>query len=125
MDHHCPWIGSCVGIGNLKAFLLFLVYVLLLSLLHIASFLWNGLFCAFTKDCRFQFNYEWIEIANYATLGLALFFAFFTFVMLANQLNLIRKNTSTIDQKQGEKSRAHKSMEKKLPPPLKADWDFY
>ena len=26
MDHHCPWIGSCVGHGNHKPFLLLLLY---------------------------------------------------------------------------------------------------
>ncbi len=32
MDHHCPWLNSCVGFWNRKTFILVLVYVNLLIL---------------------------------------------------------------------------------------------
>jgi hypothetical protein len=31
MDHYCPWTNNSIGVGNQKAFILFLVYADVLS----------------------------------------------------------------------------------------------
>ena len=38
MDHHCPWVGNCVGLRTFKQFLLFNLYVCLLSLYYFSYF---------------------------------------------------------------------------------------
>ncbi|OQR83917.1 palmitoyltransferase [Achlya hypogyna] len=51
MDHHCPWVNNCIGIGNLNNFLLLLVYLSLtcgcMGVMTIAQVGWCPAKCGF------------------------------------------------------------------------------
>ncbi|KIY04251.1 uncharacterized protein Z520_00945 [Fonsecaea multimorphosa CBS 102226] len=47
MDHHCPWLSTCLGLHNYKAFVLFLIYTSLfcwVCFLNAAWWMWKELF---------------------------------------------------------------------------------
>lgn len=44
MDHHCPWVNNCVGIGNHKFFIQFISYVF-----SIAVYALGLVFCRFVS----------------------------------------------------------------------------
>uniref|UniRef100_A0A1L8DYE1 Palmitoyltransferase n=1 Tax=Nyssomyia neivai TaxID=330878 RepID=A0A1L8DYE1_9DIPT len=106
MDHHCPWVNSCIGENNQKFFVLFTLYIAIISA-H-AIFLTVNQFAHCIRT-------EWRNCSTYsppATVIFLLFltfeallFAVFTMIMLGTQLNAIWNDETGIEQLKKEEAR--------------------
>jgi palmitoyltransferase len=82
MDHHCPWVNTCVGYYNQKFFLQFLLYVFLGSMHALALIVYRGFWC-FDKNCRLFADFTTIIIAGVAAF-LGLLFGLFVVIMFVD-----------------------------------------
>ncbi|XP_018536259.1 palmitoyltransferase ZDHHC3-A isoform X3 [Lates calcarifer] len=70
MDHHCPWVNNCVGENNQKYFVLFTMYIALISLHALVMVVFHFLYC-FEDDWtrnRASEGRDW-EVVEGAVLG--------------------------------------------------------
>ncbi|XP_040570036.1 palmitoyltransferase ZDHHC3-like [Lepeophtheirus salmonis] len=112
MDHHCPWVNNCVGEGNQKFFVLFTLYIALMSI--------HALFLALAHfvDCL---GSEWRKCTAYsppATIILLLFlifegmlFALFTSIMFCTQLSAIWYDETGIESLKNEEAIWHRNSQ--------------
>jgi palmitoyltransferase ZDHHC3/7/25 len=93
MDHHCPWMNNCIGAGNMKHFLLFLIYTWTCSVFSLLLLGWNYFFCD-SEECMFHpVLTQLVRIMTLLSVGAFLF----TSSMLMNVCYGIMTGVGTID----------------------------
>uniref|UniRef100_A0A8C9WJL1 Palmitoyltransferase n=1 Tax=Scleropages formosus TaxID=113540 RepID=A0A8C9WJL1_SCLFO len=106
MDHHCPWVNNCVGENNQKYFVLFTMYIALISLHALIMVAFHFMFC---------FEEDWTKCSTFsppATVILlillcfeGLLFLIFTSVMFGTQVHSICTDETGIEQLKKEERR--------------------
>lgn len=104
MDHHCPWVNNCVGESNQKFFVLFTMYISIISA-H-ALILAGFQFFTCVKD-------QWTECSDFSPPAAvilliflcleALLFLTFTAVMFGTQIHSICNDETEIERLKNEK----------------------
>ncbi|KNC81916.1 hypothetical protein SARC_05789 [Sphaeroforma arctica JP610] len=94
MDHHCPWINGCVGWKNQKAFVLFLLYVVLDGFHSMYIIGWRAYLLV-------HFGLVWRQPMLFADVFLVGSVAFAVWlavgVLLFFQLRIVLRNRSDIE----------------------------
>lgn len=99
MDHHCPWVNNCVGVGNHKLFLLFLLWVNVVCGYALVLIICKYSFCK-AEGCGTSSE----NLLAVFLLVEAALFGLFTVCMMGDQSSVLVNNQTKIDVMKGTKN---------------------
>ncbi|KAG5180421.1 DHHC palmitoyltransferase-domain-containing protein [Tribonema minus] len=105
MDHHCPWMNNCVGIGNHKFFLQFIGYTFLLCGYALVLIVFRFLTCVGVLGSLPGSDFGTCLEGSGMVLILvaeAVLFGMFTFCMALDQWEVLSSGQTQIDRLKGE-----------------------
>lgn len=109
MDHHCPWVNTCVGINNQKYFIQFLVYVAIGEFFSLVLLGYRGYFCFNNLHIcvggMHTPGIPWVLIATIVTGILSFLFFCFVIGMAWDQYEAIAEDLTFIEALKRAKTR--------------------
>jgi cytochrome bd-type quinol oxidase subunit 2 len=99
MDHHCPWINSCVGARNTKYFFLFTLYTGIGALLSIAILI-TCFILLLREENENHTKQKMYAVAFFVCVCVfieSILFSFFTLELVGEQLESFQDNQTYVD----------------------------
>jgi len=108
LDHHCPWLGTCVGKRNYKYFIVFISLVavlviegIIVTFIHILDAEFNSVSATVLEDASFSTK----QIISIVVLSVTCFLGLFVFWLLGYHQYLLCRNETTNENLKGSYSK--------------------